>query len=235
MSIKSNNHRSVSVMITGTRSCNNLGVIRGLGRYEIPVILLDVDNGSMVRYSKYITKKVNCSDPNKSETQFLNFLLDIGKRMGEKCMIIPTGDTEIMVLSKHKEELESFYYLPISSFEVTEKLVDKKKFYKLLDLMSVPHPNTYFPNDISDVKRISNEITYPYLVKPIFSTDFGKEFGLKSFKVNSAEELIKAYHKAMLSGHEVVIQEVIPGMKYICFIHTLTKNQNLSRYVVMIN
>ena len=217
MNMQSKNSHSISVMVTGNRCCNNLGVIRGLGRRGIPIILLDVDRGSMTQYSKYISKKLTCPDPNESDIRFINFLLDVGKQMDKKCMMIPTGDTEVMALSKHKEELERFYLLPIPPFEVTQKLVNKKKFYKLLDQMSVPHPKTYFPNDISDVKIISKEITYPYLVKPIFSTNFGEDFSVKSFKANTAEELVKVYNKAILSRHEVVIQEIIPGKEIYMF------------------
>ena len=87
----------------------------------------------------------------------------------------------------------------------------KRKFYEMLDKLNVPPPKTYFPNDISDVKEISKVITYPYIVKPVFSTNFGREFSVKCFKANSGDELIKTYNRASSSGHAVVIQEVIPG------------------------
>jgi predicted ATP-grasp superfamily ATP-dependent carboligase len=204
-------------MITGTNSINNLGVIRGLGRHGVPIILLDVDRGSMVRYSKYVSKKLTCPDPNKSEIPFINFLLDFGKQMDKKCMIIPTGDMDALILSKHKDELERFYILPMPSFEVIQKLVDKKRFYKLLDQMSIPHPKTYFTEDISELKSIGQEIDYPYIIKPAYSHLFSKEFGAKNFVINSSQELNQAIEKLRDKNMEVMIQEIIQGKKIYMF------------------
>jgi predicted ATP-grasp superfamily ATP-dependent carboligase len=210
------NH-AVGVMITGTNSINNLGVIRGLGRHGVPIILLDVDRGSMVRYSKYVSKKLTCPDPNKSEIQFINFLLDFGKQMDKKCMIIPTGDMDALILSKHKDKLERFYILPMPSFEVIQKLVDKKRFYKLLDQMSIPHPKTYFTEDISELKFIGQEIDYPYIIKPAYSHLFSKKFGAKNFVINSSQELNRAIEKLRDKNMEVMIQEIIQGKKIYMF------------------
>jgi predicted ATP-grasp superfamily ATP-dependent carboligase len=118
---------------------------------------------------------------------------------------------DVLAISKHRDKLERYYEFPIAKFNVIEKLVNKRKFYEMLEKLDVAHPKTYFPNNISDVKEISKEISYPYIVKPVFSTNFGREFSVKCFKANSANELIKAYNRASSSGHAVVIQEVIPG------------------------
>lgn len=209
--MQSKNDHLTEVMVTGNRCSNDLGVIRGLGRRGVPIILLDFDRGSMTRYSKYISKKLACPDPKKSEIRFINFLLDVGKQRDKKCMIIPIGDAEVMALSKHKEELERFYLLPLPSFEVIQKLVNKKEFYKLLDQMSIPHPKTYFPEDISELKSIGREIDYPYIIKPAYSHLFGKKFHTKVFVINSPQELDQAAEKLRNTNIEVVIQEIIPG------------------------
>ena len=215
--MQSKNNYLTEVMVTGNRCSNDLGVIRGLGRHGIPIILLDVDRSSMTRYSKYISKKLTCPDPKGSEIRFINFLLDVGKQMDKKCMIIPIGDAEVMALSKYKEKLERFFLLPIPSFEVAQKLVNKKKFYKLLDQISIPHPKTYFPEDISELKSIGREIDYPYIIKPAYSHLFGEEFNTKGFVINSPQELDRAAEKLRDKNLEVVIQEIIPGKEIYMF------------------
>ncbi|MCK4735730.1 MAG: hypothetical protein KAT65_24965, partial [Methanophagales archaeon] len=190
---------------------NGLGVVRSLGRRDIPVIGLDPTPRQIGLFSRYC-KGIVCPDPENKEKGYINFLLSLGVQLNTKGVLIPTGDVDVLAISKHRDKLERYYELPMAKLEVIEKLVNKKEFYKTLEKLDMPHPKTYFPDDISEVKQISKEITYPYIIKPVFSQKFSKKFsGAKVFKVNSEEELVKAYTKATSSGHDVVIQEVIPG------------------------
>lgn len=189
---------------------NGLGVVRSLGRRGIPVIAIDPNRQKMGRFSRYC-KAVICPDPKQQEEDYVNLLLALGKMMNSKGVIIQSEEADILTILKHKNELEKYYRIPMADFDIIEALVDKGKFYKMLEELNMPHPKTFFPNDIFDVKKISREITYPYIVKPIFSPDFNKEFHVKVFKASSTKELINAYDKATSNGHKVVIQEVIPG------------------------
>ena len=73
--------RLIEVMVT-----DSIGLIRGLGRHGIPIILLGSKQGSIVRYSKYITKRLACPDPNtqEAESEFVKFLLEYGKQAKKK-------------------------------------------------------------------------------------------------------------------------------------------------------
>lgn len=206
-----NDHRT-PVMVMGG-GCNTLGILRGLGRRGIPMILLNTrtERNDMVRYSRYACKKLTCPDPKESEAQFVNFLLDFGRQMGRKCVIIPHEDTEVMALCRHAKELEPYYLLPMPTFETIQKLVNKKLFYKLLDDMSIPHPKTYFPEDITELRSIGREIDYPYIIKPAYSQMFAKAFRKKCFLINASQDLDQAADKLSGTNLEVVIQEIIPG------------------------
>ena len=125
---------SVETIITSGITANSLGVIRCFGRRGIPVTYLDTEPGSFVRYSKYIKTRLKCLSATESETEFIKTLLDFGQQKGSQMVIIPTNDRGVLALSKHKHELEKFYLLPVPEFETVQKLVDKKRFYKLLDL-----------------------------------------------------------------------------------------------------
>lgn len=143
--------------------------------------------------------------------QFVDFLKDIAKRSRDRYVIIPAGDAEVIAISKHKEELQHSYLLPLPSFEVIEKLVNKKEFYRLLDQMSVPHPKTYFPNNIPELELIGRNIDYPYIIKPAYSYPFGKKFRVKCFLINSHQELTRAIEKLRDENLDVVLQEIVPG------------------------
>lgn len=189
---------------------NGLGVVRSLGRRAIPIIGLDPNPSQPGFFSRYC-KGVVCPDPAKQEDEYVNLLLTLGEKMNTKGVIIQSEEAGILTILKHKNELEKYYKIPIADLDIIEKLANKGKFYKMLEQLGMPHPKTYFPSDISEVEKISKKIAYPHIIKPVFSPYFSKEFSTKCFKANYSEELIAAYNKAVSSGHEVIIQEVIPG------------------------
>lgn len=205
------------VVVTAGFTGNSLGVIRGFGRRGIPVVYLDSERGSMVRYSRYITRRLRCQSTKESETEFINVLLDFGKQSGGSMVIIPTGDRDVLALSKHKHELEQFYYLPVPAFEIVQKLVNKKNFYKLLADMQFPHPKTYFPESLTELRSMGREVAYPYIIKPAYSLPFQEEFGRKNFVVDSPQELNRAVDKLRGKNLEVMIQEIIPGNEIYMF------------------
>lgn len=191
-------------------SNTSLGAVRSLGREGIPVIVLDPNFGSIGFFSRY-GKGIVCPNSEENEDEYIDFLLALGKQLNSKGVLISGSDADIFAVLKHRDELERYYRFAMAEFEVVEKLTNKRKFYETLDKLDMPRPKTYFPNGISAIDRISEGITYPCIVKPIFSTNFGKDFSVKLFRAESAPELVKAYGKATSSGYEVVIQEVIPG------------------------
>lgn len=189
---------------------NGLGVVRSLGRRGIPIIGLDPNPIQIGLFSRYC-KGIVCPDPTKQEEEYVNLLLTLGEMMNTKGVIIQSEEADILTILKYKNRLSKYYRIPIADFDIIEKLADKGKFYKMLEKLGMAHPKTYFPSDISEVKKISKKITYPYIIKPVFSLEFSEEFNIKCFKANCSEELIEAYSIAVSSGHEVIIQEVIPG------------------------
>jgi predicted ATP-grasp superfamily ATP-dependent carboligase len=133
-------------------------------------------------------------------------------------MIIPTGDREVLTLSKNKRELEQFYSLPVPSFETTQKLVNKKEFYKWLTHEKIPHPRTHFPENINELHMMGLSTPYPYIIKPAYSHVFQEEFGQKCFVINSDRDLDQAIKRLRATPIiEVMIQEIIPGEEIYAF------------------
>lgn len=203
--------------MTGGITANALGIVRSLGRRGIPVVYIDSDPGSFVRHSRYINRRLTCKKTNDSESGFVSLLKDFAKRENRKMMIIPVGDEALLALSKHKDELEQFYHLPVPRYETAQKLVNKKRFYLMLKEMRLPHPKTYFPEGLAELVAIGKTLAYPYIIKPAYSIAFQEEFGRKVFQVKSLQDLERAADKLRDKNMEVVIQEIIPGREIYAF------------------
>jgi D-aspartate ligase len=217
VSIQSDYSDLTGVIVTRGAITNSLGVIRAFGRRGIPVVYLDLGGREALRYSKYITMRLEGRSSQESEAEFVKILLDFGKQLKGKMMIIPTGDSDVLALSKHKYELEKYYYLPVPTYETVQKLVNKKIFYKLLAKMDIPHPNTYFPESLTDLRKKGLEIDYPYLIKPAYCGPFYQEFDRKNLVIHSPGELFQAIDKLRNKDFEVMIQDIIPGNEIYMF------------------
>lgn len=196
--------------VLGKYITGGLGVVRCLGRNKIPVLWLDSNQkhvGFLSRYCNGLT----CPNPKENPQEYTDFLIKIGKILKKKGVLFPIGDIEVYIILKYRTNLEKYYYLPIADLEITKKLLNKHIFYKTLKQLDIDHPKTYFPKDISDIKKLSKKITYPCIIKPSYSADFMIDFNTKLFSVKSTEDLIKFYKIALTKNHDVIIQEIIPG------------------------
>lgn len=220
---------SFKVIVPGGVSVAHLGVVRSFGRRNIPVIYLDSSPNSMVRYSRYITKRLQSTSIKQSETGFIKVLLDFGKQNNCGMVIIPTGDREVLALSKHQHELKQFYHLPVAHYVTVQNLVNKKNFYRLLTEKQVAHPTTFFPGDLNELRLMGREIPYPYIIKPADSLSFRENFRKKCFVIKSPQELDVAVERLRDKNLDVMIQEIIPGKEiYMAYLYFNEKSELLA-------
>jgi D-aspartate ligase len=214
---------NISEVIVTPGGYNSYGVMRAFGKRDIPVTYLDSGGAEPIGRSKYITKRLKIKYPTESETEFIRVLIKYGEQINGKMMIIPTGDVYVLTLSKHKHELEKYYHLPMPAFDIVQKLVNKKMFYKLLAEMDIPHPKTYFPESLTELHTKGLEIGYPFIIKPVYFYPFYTFFGEKNFVIRSRNEFLKAIERLKGRNLEVVLQELIPGKEIYMFYTYLNK------------
>jgi predicted ATP-grasp superfamily ATP-dependent carboligase len=211
-----NSHKPTGVVVTSGVTANALGVIRCLGRRGISVVYIDSDSSSIARYSKYIDIRLTRKKTANWESDFINLLKEFGMQ-NQGMLIIPVGDEDVLALAKHKVELGLFYHIPVPEYETVQNLVDKKRFYRILGEMQIPHPKTYFPESLTELVSIGEKVAYPYIIKPAFSIPFQEEFGRKVFHVKSTNDLALAADRLRYKDLEVMIQEIIPGREIYAF------------------
>ena len=116
-----------------------------------------------------------------------------------------------MALSHHKKELEKKYIVACPEWDITKLLMEKKETYLLAESVSVPVARMITPISVSDLEKYVKEIKFPCLIKPSLSHIFYRDFGTKVIKVKNFDELLLIYKKVNELGHEIMIQEYIPG------------------------
>jgi D-aspartate ligase len=152
------------------------------------------------------------------ETALVELLRRLGRRIVCNGALIPTGDREVLFLSRNRNELENYFYFVLPRADVLERLANKKTQYQYATNIGIPMPQTHYPKSQDDLLRIAANIQFPCVIKPAYShiwRDERRGVGgwrwLKAVQVDTPEQLRTAYEQMNGSGVELVVQERIEG------------------------
>ena len=193
-------------------SLSSLGVARTLGEKGIDIYLLD-EGKSFCTYSRYFKKTYTVSGMRNDCEVLKKALEKIVKGISSRVVVYPGSDLAALNLSEIKYNITDNFRFVVGDKEPLEILVNKSKFYKMLDRNKINHPITFFPEGMKDIREIGNKIDYPIFVRPSITQKFVETLGVKTkgFIAYSPKELKHYYQFATKYGIEVMIQEIIPG------------------------
>ncbi len=193
-------------------SCHAIGlaVIRALGAKCIPIIAASYDNKDMGALSKYVKELVRLPHPISHEKDFIDALLSLGPRFRD-CVLIPTEDATLTVISKQKEALQQFYRVACPAWNITEKFIDKHISYSLAETAGISAPRSRIVHNRDDILRLLPNFKFPMIFKPCKSHLYFDKFHRKMVRVYSQEELLSEFDRAEGQGIKMMLQEYIPG------------------------
>jgi predicted ATP-grasp superfamily ATP-dependent carboligase len=153
--------RPAPAFILGGASSQALGFLRSLGRRGIPAVALGTGRGPWA-WSRHCV--AHAALP--TEAALLERLLDVGRRLPRKGVILATGDAEVLFLSRYRHELCRQFHFVLPPDAVVEELADKAMQYRCAARHGIAIPPTYFPESAADVEKIAGVARYPCIVKP---------------------------------------------------------------------
>jgi predicted ATP-grasp superfamily ATP-dependent carboligase len=173
---------------------------------------VDADPRSPAMLSRYCRERFLYGIDEDRPMEFLDRLLDIGRRLKRPAILIPTSDETAQFVVDHAEPLGRQFIFPKNSPEMIRRLVSKKGMYEMALEHDVPTPVTLFPKSLEDVKAFLSDITFPVMLKGIYGNRLQTRSRMKMVIVHSPEELIENY-SAMEDPEmpNLMLQEYIPG------------------------
>ncbi len=187
-----------------------LGVVRSLGKMDVPVVLVHYGEHDFAGRSKYVHETLQAPNPESSEDAFIAFLVDTAVRF-PGAVLIPATDETIVAVSRHEKVLGQYYRLACTDWEVTQRFIDKQFTYALAEHCGVPAPRTLVPHTLEEARSGAKTLGLPCLVKPCQVHLYFERFGKKMLRADSLGQLEEAFTLAMEAGIEVMLQELIPG------------------------
>ena len=194
-------------------SATGIGIVRSLREKGIKVFAFDIKNKYEIGRTRHATCKI-CPNPVSEELKLLEFLTVFGANLKEKSVLYAGSDDFVHFISKHRSTLHEYYHFLLPAHSLVEAVLDKRLTYELALKHNVPCPKTIAIHNETQLEQTINEITFPCILKPVYSSDFRKSIDHKLYKkaifIEQASELRKEYLFYRPFG-ELMLQEAIPG------------------------
>jgi D-aspartate ligase len=208
----------VPAVVLGGGGVYSLGAIRSLGRAGVNVCYVD-DNGSMAFYSKYCNGAIYSKyckryfifpQIGNSRDELRKALFEIKKVIGA-AVLFPVSDKFATHLADLTGQLNS-HFSTVPKREIIETVINKRKFYESLTWQDIPHPTTFFPENVEDAKKLGARLHYPVFLKPYLSQQFADRFhGKKGYVADKEGELLRLFGSMKRMGVDVMVQEIVEG------------------------
>ncbi len=203
-----------------------MSVIRGLQDENVPIIAVDFKPQAAGLYSRFVTP-VLMPDLYRDEATFESWMLDFGSRFKVRPVLFLVDDEDLFLSLRRQEQWERAYRLPLSPWPIVQGIVDKGRMYRhLQDAGWAGCPKTWFPDTPAALDGLKDQLTFPCIIKPTYSTAFRQRFGVKAKKFDSFEPLRAFGAEVFAVSIPFVVQEFIPGGEDLLVTYAAYSNDN---------
>lgn len=199
-------------VILGANYYIGLSVIRCLGEMGIYTVAVDYEKkGAYGASSKYCSEQLIAPHYKTNTEAFIEYLLAYGKEQAEKPVLYPCHDAYVEIVDANLDRLKDVFLISQQEQGLWTKLMNKDTLQSIAASYNVLVPETVRVHEPDYLKKTTELIGYPCIVKPVDSPSFVAVFRKKIFMANNEDELKQAIQRAKDAKLEVVIQRIIPG------------------------
>lgn len=187
-------------------------IARSLGRLGVPVYGVHADAHSPAASSRYWRKNFVWDIEKASPAASVDWLLQLGRQLGKRPILIPTDDGSCVFLAEQAEVLQDAFLFPKQPEGLTHALSNKQTMYYLCKQHGIPAAETAFPRSRADVEMFCQNASFPVMLKGIDTLALRERTGVKMVLTHDAETLLKLYDKMETPDNpNVMLQEYLGG------------------------
>jgi len=193
---------------------SGLAIARQLSGKDVRVIGLSADPRIYGNFTRACEVRW-APDSNDDPERLAEFLLEATDLEG--AVIFPTRDADVMFLDHFRSQLDHKYCLAIPPADCLRRTIDKNRLAGVAKYASVPTPRTLRLCSAEQLSRVSDEVGFPCVVKPIssFQWHIGDRWervgARKAIRVDSLQSLRSEYQNISKVTPQVLLQEWVPG------------------------
>ncbi len=143
-----------------------LGIFRSLGRAGVPVYAVVANSDAPVARSRHVIG-TSLSPPDWRDTpaHFVDHLVDFGRQLGRRSLIVCTSDEMAVLVATHRDILEDFFVLPHVAPHLPAELADKRTLHDLCQRHGVATPQSVFIDSMHQLQSVIDDLNPPVVVK----------------------------------------------------------------------
>ena len=189
-----------------------VGIMRSLGRLGIDVYTVDSDPRGPASYSRYLRGRFIFDLATAGPEATIEYLLEVGKRMGSRPLLVPTWDDLAVLVSDYFDVLSPWFAFPQQPNGLARSLASKKEMARLAKEHAIPAPEASFPTNVEDVTGFAATAKFPVMLKGISGNRLLERTGRKMVIVDRPDELVRLYREMEdPADPNLMLQEYIPG------------------------
>lgn len=203
------------VLVLDGKSIASVSIVRSLGKRGIAVTCGEEYRACPGFFSRYVRSRVVYPSAEKHPELFLERIRHILKN-DKYDLVVPIRDETTMLLAEHRDELSQYTRVPTAPYETIMKARNKISTLNIAIDNDIPCPRTYFPDEKGCLAELSENVTYPALVRPCESSG-----GRGIVLVDSAERLETEYVRVKRGYGQAFVQEYVPSKEGRYLVHAL--------------
>ena len=188
---------------------NGIQTARILASRKVPVIAIATDPKHHCCRTRVCEKILFANTRNE---EFISTLENLGPQLSQKAVLFPCQDANVLLISRHRQILESWYHIVLPAPDVLDLMMDKLSFYTFAQEAGLAVPTTFIMRNRAEAELAAENLAFPGILKPsVRSPEWMHHTVFKAFKVSSAEELLTLYDQYHAWANALLLQEWIAG------------------------
>ena len=191
--------------------CNTvtgIATVRALAECGIEVHACVFRQDDPLHDSRYGVK-IPCYHLQNDELGLVEFLVDYARKVGNRPVVLPTGDEHALLLAKHAAELEPYCRIWQLPHAQLANVVNKTTLYEAAGAAGVPTIPSLSTPSLTQVMQWSKQHNGPYILKPSYEGVISCKLSGKNLVLEGREQLL-AYVRNY-GAESLVIQRMIRG------------------------
>ncbi|MBZ4421947.1 carbamoyl-phosphate synthase [Myxococcus sp. RHST-1-4] len=198
-----------SVLLFSAGFYGTLAAARCFGRNGIDVTVADPTKLGPASWSRFVGRRVQCPPESRAE-EFMEWLLDFGRREPLQHVLYPTSDELAWLVSVHGEALSEFFHLYDPGVDAVYGLLNKRKLFEVGQEVGLRLPRTWFPESEADLSAVAKEARFPVLIKP--TTQILYSTHVKGHPVSEPAQLAEEYRAFSRDGYADMLVRFDPAV-----------------------
>ncbi len=188
----------------------SLSIARSLGAAGIQVYAINRPQAD-VRYSRFC-KWIDLPEAVGGGTEsWAAYLLGAESEHLRGAVLLAGSDAAIELIAVHRQSLSEKFTLDLSNPSAQLCMLDKLSTYRAAQAAGVPTPKFWVADTREQIEKLSTELVFPLILKPIIGHTFSRKFNGHYTVANNLDELLGAFDKVSGAGIQTFLVELIPG------------------------